>query len=257
MGLRLAAWLPQSAAAKGGAKGEADIVLAVGQQVAEQVSIHPVGGEPHADLPRYVEVKTAAHAKEEFSIGLLRGGKRNLQEPEQWRQILGEGDICAFVNSPESGAGKKSDLLPLAQVKLRADGKCISGRFERHVDHAGSWRYGLVRDQQRRIDGLRSVDRTSATNHAVTECAEISAQPQPRPHGDTEIAFEAALREITGRADHIVEASKQGVTVDISLLGRCRQTRKTDRKAANQHTLHMLRTPSDCPYIASGAKGML
>jgi hypothetical protein len=56
MGLRLTAWLPQVATAKGGANGEADIVSAVGQQVAEEVSIHPVGGEPDADSPRYVEV---------------------------------------------------------------------------------------------------------------------------------------------------------------------------------------------------------
>lgn len=84
MGLRLTAWLPQVATAKGGANGEADIVLAVGQQVAEQVSIHPVGGEPDADSPRYVEVKTRRPSQRRVQY---RSGARREAEPAGTRTI--------------------------------------------------------------------------------------------------------------------------------------------------------------------------
>ena len=60
--------LIQTAPAKRWADGQPHKVLAIDKQVGVQMSVDPVGCDPQADPPGYIDVKTTAKAKEECSI---------------------------------------------------------------------------------------------------------------------------------------------------------------------------------------------
>src|SRR5208282_5603483 len=91
--------------------------------------------------------------------------------------------VCRLMNPPEARTRKQSDLLPLAQIKLRACGKSVRRRFERHIQLAWKRHRRICRigcGQRRRVNSFAPINRSRAADDAVAQGTEISAQGQPR-----------------------------------------------------------------------------
>ena len=208
------------------------------------MSVDPIGSEPESHVFGQVEIEAAAHANEPGQIGLMGFRRRDIEQLEQSPEARGEGEVCRLVDAAEAGAYQECDLLPFADIKLRTCGKGVSGRFEGYGNHVRKRNQRVLRvgrSQYRSVDRLASVDRTSATDDGVPTGTEVSTQAEPWFRGDAEINVETALRQVTSRADQIVESGIDGVTVDIRLLRHRRQT-NSQCKYANQRKFHIFPT---------------
>src|SRR5208337_654356 len=130
---------------------------------------------------------------------------------------------CRLMNSPEARTRKQGDLLPLAQIELRACGKGVRPRSEGHLNCA--W-IAASRAHLRGVDSLAPLDRSRATHDAVAEGAEICAEGHPGLQSDAEIEVKTILREAASGADHRIESGIEGVTVYVRLLRHRRQAKE-------------------------------
>src|SRR5208283_4364643 len=76
------------------------------------------------------------------------------------------------MNPPEARTRKQSDLLPLAQIKLRACGKSVRRRFERHIQLAWKRHRRICRigcGQRRRVNSFAPINRSRAADDAVAQ----------------------------------------------------------------------------------------